>query len=525
MGSLLAHFRTARSVPSIYATDPTYGAVGDYNGTQNTAGTGTDSRAAIQAALDSAYTQGSSFADTTQNVSYRVVIPKGKYYISARSDGLPSLSVPLGVVLDFSEAELHFDRPPLTYNSNTEPNTLWCGILIGQYSGLIVGKMQMKPDQDQTYGGTWYGMNLDAIRVQESTLNYIVGGGRGQFNIIGFRGAAIRIIACYNTFIQNLHVAACNFGVVQSYFGTAFDGTVTGQGYTRYRGSTIIEGVCTSMFIHACAFTNIYKKAILCGVNGDYTAQGTWIAELGGLETTTQAKIGGGPISITQTAFENIAEEVAFVNATGGFFMSDIRIERSGWQSFGSATIIAGSVRSFKLTNITWQQEGGQVYKASYTGALAQYAPNPSVFARCNATNVSPVLDNVYINNNANLTCQLIDGNANITRLPTIINYKTETATQMQGTSTYLPTPVPNQGGQIYSASTGGVRPTETVNGVNTEFTFQNGFTRSKPSWIRADGLAMDETNSDGTTNWTWSSGTTKVTMVIAPVKDLKAFY
>lgn len=245
--------RTNLNVTTIYAGD--YGAIADYSGTQNTAGTGTDNRAFIQAALDAAYTQGpGGVADTTNNISYKVVIPKGKYYIGARSDGMPSLSVPLKVDLDFSEAELHFEIPPRTFTANgiTEPNPAWCAILIGPFSGLTIGKMQIVANRDQTYGGTWFGLNLDAVRVQESDIAFIRGGGREHY-ILGFtRGAAIRCIATYNTFISELNVSSCAFGLVQSFFGTAF------SGYTRYRGTSHIESVCTSIWVSDCSFLNIF---------------------------------------------------------------------------------------------------------------------------------------------------------------------------------------------------------------------------------------------------------------------------
>lgn len=508
------------SETTIYVTDPAFGAVGNYTGTQNTAGTGTDNRAAIQAALDSAYTQGTSYADTTQNTSYRVVVPKGKYYISAPADGTPSLRVPLGVVLDFAEAELHFDRPPLdTVNTFghgiSEPNPLWCGIIIGEMSGLVIGKMMMKPNQDQTYGGAWYGMNLDAIRVQESVLNFISGGGRSLHNILGFRGAAIRCLATYNTWISDLHVAACCFGVVQSYFGTAY------AGYTRYRGNTPIENVCTSIFIHDCAFTNIYKIALAMGVDGDYHTPAA-----GGLEVFSFVnQIGGGPVSIRDCAFENIAEDVLRALTTGSVFMTDIRIERSGWTNT-LGTINASSCRQFSLKNISWQQEGGTVYQASYTGPLALITPNPGTFVRVNATNVSPHLENIYINNLANLACQLVNGDNNITRLPTVKNYRCEVATQMQGTNAgYMQNIIiENDGGREFGVSTTGLLPTATPNGVLTTFTFLNGFTRQKPKRIIVDGVTMEATDAAGT-NWTWNTGTTDVTFTVAPTKSIRAFF
>jgi hypothetical protein len=519
---LLDKILDMRNITTIYVTDPIYGAAGDYNGTQNTAGTGTDDRSAIQAALDAAYTPGSGgHSDLTHSVSKLVKAPNGKYYISARPDGLPSLSVPPGVTLDLSEAELHFDRPPLTYNSNTAPNPLFCGILLGPLAHIILGKVIMKPDQDQTYGGTWYGMNIDAIRVQESDTSYIIGAGKDNL-IIGWRGAGVRHIGCLNSFVSNIKFWANCFGIVQSYFGTAYDGSVTGSGYTRYRGNTIPEGVSVALYVSHCTFLNLYKKGVLVGVDGDYhTPAG------GGFEVVTTSKIAGGPVSLNQCSFENIGEEVAYVQSDGGFFMSDIRIERSGWLGNGSGTIFAANVASVKLDKVTWQQQGGTCYLASYTAPLALVTPNPGVFLRCNATDVSPTLQNVFIFNNANLGCQLVEGDNNITRLPTTFNYRTASSNQMQGTNAnYMQgLIIENDGGRIWSVSTVGLRPVEAVNGSRTAFTFLNGFTRQKPQRIRADGLVLDATNSDGTTNWTWDTGTKTVTMSVAPTKDLRAYF
>lgn len=525
-GAVVSALNKARSVPSILVTDPAYGAVGNYTGTQNTAGVGTDARAAIQAALDAAYTQGSSYGDTTHNVSKYVKVPAGKYYISAPSDGTPSLKVPLGVVLDLREAELHFDKPPLTYNSNTEPNPLWCGILVGPLAHLILGRLQMKPDQDQTYGGTWFGMHLDAIRVQESDTFYIIGAGKDNM-ILGFRGAAIRPIACLNGFVSGIKIWANCFGIVQSYFGTAFDGSVTGTGYTRYRGTSHDESICVALYVNRCTFLNIYKKGILSGVNGNYTAQGTWTSELGGLETITTSKVGGGPLSVSQCSFENIAEEVIFAENTGAVSLEDVRIERSGAiNTLG--TITAALCNVFSLSKVTWQQEGGTCFKASYTGALASFTPNPGAFVRVNSTNVSPSLRDIYINNTASVGCQLVKGDNNITRLPVVKNYETGTAAQMQGTDAYMQSIIiENDGGREWGVSVTGLTPTEAINGSRTVFNFPNGFTRQKPKRIIVDGVVKEATDVAGT-NWTWTVGAgtdSTVTFATAPAKSVRAFF
>lgn len=506
---------------TIYVTDPAFGAKGDYNGTQNTAGTGTDDRAHIQAALNAAYTQGpGGFSDLIHSTNWLVVAPKGKYYISAPANGTNALFVPPGVTLDLRESEFHFDRPPLTYNTNTEPNPLFCGILVAPGGHIIGGKVIMKPDQDQTYGGTWYGMNIDAIRVQEADNSYIIGAGKDNL-IIGWRGAGIRYIGCLNSFVSNFKFYANCFGIVQSYFGTAFDGSVTGTGYQRYRGNTIPEGICVALYVDHCSFLNIYKNGFRVGVDGDYhNPTGN------GFENITLAKIGGGPVSVTQCSFENIAEEVVFAEESGALNLTDCRIERSGSAGSGSGTILAAETRAVALKNVTWEELGGTCFHATYTGPLVSFTPNPGVFLRVNATDISPLLENVYINANANLSCQLVDGNNNVTRLPVLINYRTETSTMMQGTDAYMQSIIPeNGGGRIWSTVTIGLRPQETVNGSTTVFTFLNGFTRQIPKQLRFDGLMLEATNSDGTTNWTWDSTAKTVTTSIAPTKDLRAFF
>lgn len=507
------------TLPTIYATDPAFGAVGDYTGTQNTAGTGTDNRAAIQAALNAAYTQGpGGFSDTVNNVSHRVVIPKGKYYISARSDGLPSLVVHLKCELDFSEAELHFQIPPLGDfgHAISEPNPLWCAIKLGQQASLTIGKMQTKAGQDQTYGGAWFGMNLDAVRVQESDISFIRGGGKDHF-IFNFRGVGIRCIATYNTFISELHISSCCYGIMQSYFGTAY------AGYTRYRGTSAIESVCTSIWIQTCSFLNIYKGAIWIGSDGDY-----YVPASGGLEVLSQVnQIGGGPISVIQCAFENIAEDVFRSLAAGSVFLSDIRIERGGWTN-SLGMISASECRSFRIQNLTWQQEGGSVFRAEYVapGLAGGFVPNPGVFVRVNATNVAPELDNVWISNTASLSCQLVNGNDNVTRLPILKNYRTAAPTHMQGTNaTYMQNIIiENDGGRIWAVSVIGLAPVEVVNGILTTFTFLNGFTRQKPKHIVVDGVTMEATDVAGT-NWTWNTSTTDVTFTVAPTKSVRAFF
>ena len=58
--------------------------------------------------------------------------------------------------------------------------------------------------------------------------------------------------------------------------------------------------------------------------------------------------------------------------------------------------------------------------------------------------------------------------------------------------------------------------PTGTVNGVNAAFVFT-----SLPVYIVSDHAWYAQTNSNGTTNWTWNAGALTATMTIPPTEDL----
>jgi hypothetical protein len=350
---------------SIYVTDPRFGAKGDYTGTQNTAGTGTDDRVAIQSALTYAYTAGpGGFNDLTHSASFMTVAPKGKYYIGAPASGTNSLFVPPGVALDLREAEFHFDRPPLTYNTNTEPNPLFCGILVAPGGHVIGGKVIMKPEPGSDVRGNM--VRDEHGRDPRAGIGQLLHHGAGKDNlIIGWRGAGIRYIGCLNSFVSNFKFWGNCFGIVQSYFGTAFDGSATGTGYQRYRGNTIPEGVCVALYVDHCSFLNIYKNALRIGVDGDYHNPAG-----NGFENITLAKIGGGA-SLEQCFIREHRGRVVFLEGLEPLNMTDCRIERSGWVGFGAGTIFAAECRAVALKNITWLQQGGTCFHATYTAPLS----------------------------------------------------------------------------------------------------------------------------------------------------------
>jgi hypothetical protein len=511
--------------PTIYVTDPAYGAVADYTGAGSTSGTGTDARAAIQAALNAAYTQGpGGVNDYFNNVSYRVVIPRGKYYITAPADGSPSLVVPLKVELDFSEAELHFDIPAKV--AGVVP-VAWCAIKMGQQSGLVVGKMQTVAGRDQTYGGTFYGMHLDAIRLMESDGSAYIRGGGGEHVIRFFtRGACIRLVACWNTWIENLQFAASGFGVVGSYYGNAF------SSYTRYRdGGVEANNLLTSTYIRFCSFIGMHKRAVLMGVKGDLNAFVDGAAGAGGTETFDTLHRASGVCSVDQCAFETVAENCMFVYGQMALLASNCMVETAGDNGSGTGVFNADGCRIVSLSNIRYVNVGAMALHATYTAPHASILPNPDAFLFVSTTDVAPSIRDVSIFNNVQNNCKLIrsevSGSRATARFPVIVNYKSETAATMQGTSTYLPTPVPNQGGQVYSASTVGIAPDATYepNGARTVFIFSNGFTPLEPQWILADGIRKPKVNGDASTNWSWNGTTGEVTMVVAPTKDIRAFY
>lgn len=57
---------------------------------------------------------------------------------------------------------------------------------------------------------------------------------------------------------------------------------------------------------------------------------------------------------------------------------------------------------------------------------------------------------------------------------------------------------------------------TGTVNGLNAAFTFA-----SLPTFICSDHAWYKQTNSNGTTNWTWNGGSLTATMTVPPTEDI----
>ncbi len=507
---------------TIYATD--FGAVGDYTGAATRTGTGTDNRTNIQAALDSAYTAGTLGRNDPFGATYhRVKVPKGKYYISAPTNGMPSLVVPLGVEFDFSEAELHFDIPPANFSGHSivEPNPAWCGILVGPEAGLRIGHAQIAAGKDQTYGGAWFGFTLDCIRVQESDYGWIKGDGLDHYIFGFFRGAGIRYLGCYDQHVTDVNFGSCAFGVVMGYMGNAF------SAYTLYRGGSDAERVSTSLWLDNCVFRNMYRTPIYVGAGGDWYDPHSPGVVAGGLETIVQdgRSQNGGPISVSHCSIENAAwGAISAFCPNGSVLINDLRLEECDDATVSIGVIYANST-TFKINGLEFGSTGTRgITLASYTGTNSVVTCVPNLLVRCDGINVSPLLQNAFVNNaaiNSAILCSLSSNS----RLPTIINYRTSAASQMQGVGSNMHGLIPdNDGGRVWSVSTVGLLPAESVGGGRTTFTFANGFTPQKPTRILVDGQFLEATDAAGT-NWSWNSTTGVVTLTVAPTKIVRAFF
>lgn len=171
-----------------------HGAVPDYTGRYHAPGEGTDSRAGIQAALDAASdVAGTDYYGYIGRRSTTVTLPPGQYLVSATGEDA-SLVVPPGCVLDASAATLYFDYPDA-------PATSWCGIRVGQYGQLVVGKLYPSgrtapPDGELVY---------DAVRlVQTDDNSRIIG--YGDSEIRGWQGAAIRGVGAWLVYVKGLRL-------------------------------------------------------------------------------------------------------------------------------------------------------------------------------------------------------------------------------------------------------------------------------------------------------------------------------
>lgn len=163
-----------------------------------------DARADLQAALNAAANgDDASYWAFLRFYAGTVHVAPGVYRISAPADGQPSIVVPRGVNLDFSDATLVFEYP-------SNMTTLWCGILQHSQAGVRVGNMVTKgaaPSNAHVY---------DALRIYHGDNGQQVHGVPGS-TISNFQGAAVRGLGTYVTRMQDIRVSFCSHGLVHGH--------------------------------------------------------------------------------------------------------------------------------------------------------------------------------------------------------------------------------------------------------------------------------------------------------------------
>lgn len=224
----------------------------DYTGRYGTAGTGTDNRAAIQAALNAATDGGSGggYYAFNSRRSTTVKLPAGHYVLTAPASGA-TLTIPTGVTLDLTDATLYFDYP-------ASATANWCGIQIGQYGQLHLGKLYpsgrtILPDATLVY---------DAVRLVQTDDNSRVIG-YADSEIKGWSGGAgIRGVGAWISYIKGLRISEGAYGYVASNVGT-------GLGYTLSVPDSATARWHTDLRIADCHFVNLSNGPFLGAVQGN----------------------------------------------------------------------------------------------------------------------------------------------------------------------------------------------------------------------------------------------------------------
>jgi len=342
MDLLDAHAHSGTYVPvgsnGAAVTDPyAHGARGDYTGRLSSAGTGTDNRAAIQAALDAASNvSGSSYYDYLTRRSVTVRLAAGHYLISAPSDGSPSLVVPPGVTFDCSDATLYFNYPASTTKQ-------WCGVKIEQYGQIHVGKLYTSsvnsaPSSDYQY---------DAIRmVATDNLSRVVG--YGDSEIQGFRGAGVRLIGAWLPYLRGLRITGCRFGVVAGHFGDAFT-TYTDSGGAQPFGLRFT----TDTVIDDCLIVNCPGGGVRFGAA--HTGSDINAVDYGGA---------GGSVAMRNTILENVGYYALWVTQASAVDIDACHIEEAG---HSDGIVFLDTIRVVTVRNLQFNLEGRTITKADGT--------------------------------------------------------------------------------------------------------------------------------------------------------------
>jgi hypothetical protein len=293
------------------------GAVGDYTGRAGTAGSGTDDRAFIQAALNAASNRNdATYYGYLSIKNGTVKLPPGDYYISALGSGEPSLVVPPRVTFDTSDATLFFDFP-------ASPTNHWCGIQVTQYGQLIVGRLysttgSTAPDSALVY---------DAVRLWQTDNNTRVVGYKDS-EIGGFQGAGIRGVGAWIIYVKGIRFSGLKYGYVASNYG---DGTLGGTLSNPSGGGT--NRAHTDLRFTDCHFVNISNGGFLGVVQGN-------AGNINNPDTT----LSGLTLGLTGCIFESIGALAMNINYAYTVTLTDCAFEEVGSTT---AMVRMDTVRNF----------------------------------------------------------------------------------------------------------------------------------------------------------------------------------
>lgn len=327
------------------------GAVPDYAGRFGTVGAGSDARAGIQAALNGAGSVAdSSYYGYTNRRSTTVRLAPGHYLIGALPDGTASLKVPAGVVLDASDATLYFDYP-------TAAATTWCGIQVGQYAQLRVGKLYTSGRNAAPSATLVY----DAVRLVMGDNNSRVIG-YGDSEIRGFQGAGVRLVGAWITYIKGIRFTSLAYGIVASNRG---DGTL---GYALPSGNPSgSRRVVTDTRVQDCQFVNISNGGFRGTVSGN-------AADVNALDNVDS----GLTISFRGCVFESIGTYAASITNALVAEFSDCGFEEAG---AADGMLRVDNVRALHLVATRINLAGRTV-----PGPSGNIQPTPSAFLNITST-------------------------------------------------------------------------------------------------------------------------------------------
>lgn len=326
---------TAHAHSGTYGRGGIAGTVADYTGRYGVAGTGTDNRAAIQTALNAAsVVTDSGYYGYLKRRSQTVKLDPGQYWISAPSSGA-SLVIPPGVTFDCSDATLYFDYPTTTTN-------YWCGIQIGQYGQLLVGRILQSfkvaaPDTGSVYDGVRLVLTDDNSKLI----------GYKDSEISGFQGACVRLIGAWISEIKGIRLQSCDYGIIRSAKGSAF------TNYLDSGGGAALDRGCTDLWVEDCHLVNLPKGGLLgecLGNTPNINIQGYPVA--------------GGVVGFTNCDLENIGSYAIYETAITTFYMDNCHVEEAG---AGDGVIWTDTVRLVTIKGLQYNLAGRTITLANGT--------------------------------------------------------------------------------------------------------------------------------------------------------------